>query len=150
MQAINNLRKEAEAAETSRKEVERVVHSSRDRLDNVTSVMFAALGVLIAAIATFATKAPSDLSQHFWDPTVFFLCWATTVLALFSWVRSRSESDWWKWVRFGIGVLAIAIVALLINYETARLHDSQARMDEVSKRVNAIEKVLLHPDGTPK
>ncbi len=144
VQAIENLRKEADKAIASRDEVERAVHQNRDRIDNVTSVMFAALGVLIAAIAIFATKAPNDSAQHWWDPTVFFLCWSTTILALFAWVRSASEGKWWRVVRLAIGGVAILVILLQIRYQTRQLRDSQATIERVDKRLDSVEKSNAH------
>lgn len=137
VKAIQNLEKDAT---DSRSKLETAVEQSRNRIDGVTSVMFVALGVLIAAIAIFATKPPSTSPQYWWEPHVFFLCWATTILALLSWVRSGSEGRWWKVVRLGIGVLAIGIMALQISYQNRQLQSSQAMIEQVNKHLESVEK----------
>jgi deoxycytidine triphosphate deaminase len=113
---------------------------SNARIDNTTSVMFTALGVLVAAIAVFATKPASDV-HYWWDPTVFFLCWTTTALSLLAWVRFRSNGKWSKAARSLVGVLIIAGILFEGIYVHHQSDVAHSALQQLSDRVNALERI---------
>lgn len=99
------------------RDVEASAEQTRNRIDHVTALMFTAMGVLTTAITLFVTK-PSQFS-YLWDPTIFWLCSATLILALFAWLKSQSSGKWWWGIHLFIAILAILSLGLQIyRYQT--------------------------------
>lgn len=138
--AIEQLTQEAKKSQASREWAAHAIEQARSRIDGVTSVMFTALGVLIAAIAVFATKPPQDAAKYWWEPTVLFLCWATTVLSLLAWVRSGTESRWWKGTRALIGVIAIAAGCLIIRLEGRVIGEFKTNANDLQLKIEQLQK----------
>ncbi len=129
--------------------VEVTSDKTRDRIDHVTALMFTALGVLTTAITLFVTK-PSQLS-YLWDPTIFWLCSATLILALFAWLKSQSSGKWWWGIHLFVLLLAIMSLGLQmyrVHIQTEVLRTEQTQMDRLQQRVDALERSKLAP--TPK
>ena len=146
-------RTDATVAE-NRSKVEGALERTNSRMDTTTSVMFTALGVLVAAIAMFATKPVGD-PQYWWDPTVFLLCWTTTTLSLFAWVRFASNEKVTKVVRFFIGLLIIGAIAFQVIYQRHQSKAAQISLQHLSERVGVLERTIPpknqeHGSATPQ
>lgn len=128
----------------NRSRVEGALERSNARIDTTTSVMFTALGVLIAAIAMFATK-PAGAPQHLWDPTIFFLCWTTTTLTLFAWVRFQTKGKWARAARIWVGVLILSAIALQGVYQWQQSKVAHSVLQQMSDRISALEKKQPSP-----
>ena len=114
---------------------------TRNRVDHVTALMFTALGVLTTAIALFVTK-PSQLAYP-WDPTIFWLCSATLVLALWAWLKSQSSGSWWWGIQFFVLLLALMSLGLQtfrLYDQTSRLHNAEGQLDQLRSRIEVLEK----------
>jgi deoxycytidine triphosphate deaminase len=121
--------------------VEVTSEQTRNRIDHVTALMFTALGVLTTAITLFVTK-PSQLS-YLWDPTIFWLCSATLILALFAWLKSQSSGKWWWGIHLFVLLLAILSLGLQIyrlHSQTDLLRTEQTLVDQLQQRVDALER----------
>lgn len=139
-------------SKATRNEVVALIDASRNRVDNVTSIMFTALGVLVAAIAIFATKppGPDGSPQYWWEPTVFFLALSTTALTLLAWLRSpRDEGKWSKSVRITVGVLAVGVIALQLYHDREQSRASKREIQELTKRVESLESAVSGAENHP-
>lgn len=102
------------AVSSIRRELESTSSQISTRIDGITAAMFTALGVVIAAITIFATK--NDGVPHFWDPTIFFLAWATTVLSVLAFIKAGDKSSRGKLLQGLVLALAIAVIFLQLGY----------------------------------
>ncbi len=157
---IDGLGSRVALAETNskidREKAEVFVEKSSTKIDSVTAIMFTALGVLTAAVAIFATKP--DI-HYWWDPTVFLLCWITSISALFAWLRPSTNSKASKWIIGFLTALVIGAIALQLHhatkYESDRALEIQQLTDQVKglvstqsdlkQRIEAVQK----PAGQP-
>jgi glucan phosphoethanolaminetransferase (alkaline phosphatase superfamily) len=99
--------------------------------------MFTAFGVLVAAIAIFATKPPEAV-HYWWDPTIFFLCWTTTALSLFAWVRFQSKDKWAWTARLLVAVLILSGIILQVVYARQQANDMRNAIDQLRQQVHSM------------
>lgn len=127
----------AASVERNKMKAEELLERNNTRLDTTTSIMFTALGVLVAAIAIFATKTPD--SHYWWDPSVFFLCWTTTSLSLLAWVKLGSTQRW-SWVtRSLVAVLIVGGIVAQVVFANKQARQVQGTIDELTNRVKTLE-----------
>ena len=103
--------------------------------------MFTALGILTAAITLFATK-PGTADQYWWDPTVFWLCSVTTVLALMAWLKSGSQGGWWWRIQLMVIVLAAVATCLQffhISRQWEHAKNAEMQVQQLRLRIEALE-----------
>jgi deoxycytidine triphosphate deaminase len=136
--AIDELRS---TSSEDREKVEGILEQSRARIDNVTAVMFTALGILTAAITLFATK-PLTAEQYWWDPTILWLSAATTLIALMAWVKAHSGGTWPR--RIQLFVLIFTILALSLGLfrgqqQAKHLKDAEVELQQLKGRIDALE-----------
>ena len=139
--AVDAIKRVEEKSSKTRTDLEAAIDRSRDRVDSITSVMFTALGVLIAAVAIFATKPPSPdgSPQYWWEPTVFLLSWLTTALALFAWIRWQSQGMWSRGMSVLVGFLVLGIVVLQVQHGKKQSRASQEAIQHLTDRVNSLD-----------
>jgi hypothetical protein len=77
------------------------------------------------------------------DPTIFWLCSATLILALFAWLKSQSPGKWWWGIHLFVLLLAILSLGLQIyrlHIQTDLLRTEQTQVDRIQQRVDALER----------
>jgi len=144
--AVNRIKDIEVAIGKVRTEVGASSEYIRNRVDHVTASMFTALGVLTTAITLFVTK-PNQL-VYLWDPTIFWLCSATLVLALWAWLKAQSSGSWWWGVQLSVLILAFISLGLQtyrLYDQTHRLHDTQTQLDQLRSRIETLEKLKPSP-----
>jgi hypothetical protein len=121
-------------------DLKKLSEDSRTRIDSSTAVMLTALGILTAAITVFVTKGDH---QYWWDPTVFWVCAGSAVLALLAWIKSKSAGKWLRRVH----ALVVSLVVLLLGVGTWQIvkwseelkkHDTEYL--QLKQRIEKIEK----------
>ncbi|MGA2571757.1 MAG: hypothetical protein ABSF23_14670 [Terracidiphilus sp.] len=133
----------------------------RSRMDTFTSITFAALGVLIAATAIVATKAvgTNGVPDYWWDPTVFLLCWLTSISALFAWLRPGLKGKSTKWITGFLIALVLGVIGLQqyhvwqkdsnrtleIQRLTDQVHSLVSAQTTLEHKVEALQKPPAHP-----
>ncbi len=137
-------------------ETDKRLGEHQSRMDTFTSITFAALGVLIAATAIVATKAvgPNGVPDYWWDPTVFLLCWVTSISALFAWLRPSRNSRASKWIIGFLTALVIGAIALQLHharkYESDRALEIQQLTDQVKGLVSTQSDIKLRIEAVQK
>ena len=107
------------------------------RVDGFIAITYAALAVLITAVALFVTK-PQELN-YWWDPSIFWLCCGSIVISLLAWTRSRSRGKWTLGVE--ITVVAVGLLSLgLLSWKThVDLADVKRRLADVEKPMHSMQ-----------
>ena len=131
------VRANTDEVDSSLSKTEDALERSNTRIDTTTSVMFTAFGVLVAAIAIFATKPPEAV-HYWWDPTIFFLCWTTTALSLFAWVRFQSKDKWAWTARLLVAVLILSGIILQVVYARQQANDMRNAIDQLRQQVHSM------------
>jgi len=107
------------------------------RMDTFTAVTFSALGVLVAAVAIIGTQGNN---HYWWDPSVFWLCSLTAILALFMFLRARIAARTSRWVIAFVALLGIGSIGLQLFHQHTFEQARQAEIMSLTKTIDDVKK----------
>jgi len=113
------------------------LESHQNRMDTFTAVTFSALGVLVAAVAIIGTEGNN---HYWWDPTVFWLCTLTAVLALFMFLRARVATRTSRRIIVFVALLGIGSIGLQLFHQHTYEKTRQAELNSLTKTVDDVKK----------
>ncbi len=113
------------------------LESHQNRMDTFTAVTFSALGVLVAAVAIIGTEGNN---HYWWDPTVFWLCSLTAILALFMFLRARVATRTSRWIIIFVALLGIGSIGLQLFHQHTYEQTRQAELKSLTKTIDDVKK----------
>ena len=127
-----------ELADVKLGEFDKRIGGFQERIDSFISITFAVVGVVVAAVALSFGKPDQP---RWWDPSILWVSALAIIVAIFSWVNSKSSVPWfkssWQRVVFEL-VIFVSIITAIVTFSSR----TQNTVDALTKQVQALQQQI--------